>query len=77
METPVQILDALIAAKVRESDGLQAQDLNLVSLANETEGFYPNDLKDLTERAVTQAAIRSAQQDGSVRRASDAQLKVR
>ncbi|EST09028.1 Peroxisome biogenesis factor 1, N-terminal [Kalmanozyma brasiliensis GHG001] len=43
------------------ADGSQAaSELNFVTLATQTEGYLPADLRDLVERATHQAAIRSA-----------------
>jgi len=43
-----------------KGNGIQPRDLNYVTLAGLTEGYLPRDLKDLTDRAVHQAVMRSA-----------------
>lgn len=57
------ILTHLVSKKLKNAnkDGEQASlELNFVTLATQTEGYLPADLKDLVERATHQAAIRSA-----------------
>lgn len=61
-----EILDFLVGKKLKNANGtlsaggLAASDLNFVTLATQTEGYLPADLRDLVERATHQAAIRSA-----------------
>ncbi|BGP21579.1 peroxin-1 [Rhodotorula toruloides] len=52
------ILNVLVKAKTSSSD-LTASKLNYASIAAVTEGYLPADLRDLVDRAVQQAAIRS------------------
>ncbi|GAA5917117.1 hypothetical protein JCM5296_001201 [Sporobolomyces johnsonii] len=52
------ILNSLIQAKTASSD-LTAPNLNCASIAAITEGYLPADLRDLVDRAVHQAAIRT------------------
>ncbi|KAL7340906.1 P-loop containing nucleoside triphosphate hydrolase protein [Rhodotorula toruloides] len=52
------ILNVLVKAKTSSSD-LMAPKLNYASIAAVTEGYLPADLRDLVDRAVQQAAIRS------------------
>ncbi|TNY17359.1 P-loop containing nucleoside triphosphate hydrolase protein [Rhodotorula diobovata] len=52
------IVNVLVAAKTATSD-LEAPQLNCASIAAMTEGYLPADLRDLVDRAVQQAAIRS------------------
>lgn len=63
-----QILTSLIKTK-SESSNLSIKDLNYVNLAGQTEGYLPADLRDLVDRAIHQAAIRSiaSNQSPSVR----------
>lgn len=44
----------------KSSKGIRPKDLNYVTLAGLTEGYLPKDLKDLTDRAVHQAVMRSS-----------------
>jgi len=53
-----QIVNVLVKAKTSTSD-LVAPQLNCASIAAITEGYLPADLRDLVDRAVQQAAIRS------------------
>ncbi|GAC99919.1 hypothetical protein PHSY_007522 [Pseudozyma hubeiensis SY62] len=58
------ILTHLVSKKLNNAnkDGERASsELNFVTLATQTEGYLPADLKDLVERATHQAAIRSAE----------------
>ncbi|EPQ26414.1 uncharacterized protein PFL1_06062 [Pseudozyma flocculosa PF-1] len=48
------------AATATEAGPESEGDLNFVTLATQTEGYLPADLKDLVERAVHQSAIRAA-----------------
>ncbi|GAA6051698.1 hypothetical protein JCM3770_001233 [Rhodotorula araucariae] len=70
------IVGALVDAKEAVSD-LAAPQLNCASIAAMTEGYLPADLRDLVDRAVQQAAIRSlsapaaAQADALVLTAED------
>ncbi|GAA5838500.1 hypothetical protein JCM9279_003263 [Rhodotorula babjevae] len=52
------IVNVLVKAKTSTSD-LVAPQLNCASIAAITEGYLPADLRDLVDRAVQQAAIRS------------------
>ncbi|GAA5997379.1 AAA family ATPase peroxin 1 [Rhodotorula paludigena] len=52
------IINVLVQAKTAASD-LTAPQLNCASIAAITEGYLPADLRDLVDRAVQQAAIRS------------------
>ncbi|GAA5917426.1 hypothetical protein JCM8208_004074 [Rhodotorula glutinis] len=52
------IVNVLVKAKTSTSD-LVARQLNCASIAAITEGYLPADLRDLVDRAVQQAAIRS------------------
>ena len=63
------ILDLLVTKKLKNANSrpeeqvhgdTSSSDLNFVTLATQTEGYLPADLKDLVERATHQAAIRSA-----------------
>ncbi|KAJ1019075.1 hypothetical protein NDA18_006225 [Ustilago nuda] len=71
-----QILRFLVEKKVRGARSKQAggemervggeeRELNFVTLATQTEGYLPTDLKDLVERATHQAAIRAASDEAS------------
>ncbi|CBQ68793.1 probable PEX1-peroxisomal assembly protein-peroxin [Sporisorium reilianum SRZ2] len=60
-----EILDSLVGKKLKNANSAggserAASDLNFVTLATQTEGYLPADLRDLVERATHQAAIRSA-----------------
>lgn len=70
-----EILGHLVAKKISNASGEQVKekalmvvngdasatsDLNFVTLATQTEGYLPADLRDLVERATHQAAIRAA-----------------
>ncbi|GAA5844698.1 hypothetical protein JCM11251_007352 [Rhodosporidiobolus azoricus] len=53
------ILSSLIAAKTASSSLTAAPTLNYASIAAMSEGYLPADLRDLVDRAVHQAAIRT------------------
>ncbi len=53
-----------------------SSDLNFVTLATQTEGYLPADLRDLVERATHQAAIRAAASQAKDRHLSRAFLHL-
>lgn len=54
-----QIVASLVKAKIATSS-LLATSLNCAAVAAQTEGYLPADLRDLIDRAIHQAAIRSS-----------------
>ncbi|PWN50524.1 AAA-domain-containing protein [Violaceomyces palustris] len=60
------IISHLVSSKVsrkrKSGQGLEAHELNYVTLAGSTEGYLPADLRDLVERAVHQSAVRATLQ---------------
>ncbi|GJN92246.1 hypothetical protein Rhopal_005276-T1 [Rhodotorula paludigena] len=64
------IINVLVQAKTATSD-LTAPQLNCASIAAITEGYLPADLRDLVDRAVQQAAIRSLPSSSSAAATSD------
>lgn len=67
-----EILSHLVGKKLKNANKQGehvVSDLNFVTLATQTEGYLPADLRDLVERATHQAAIRSAEQGREATRA--------
>lgn len=54
-----QIVSSLVKAKAKASN-LQEKNLDFASIAAQTEGYLPADLRDLVDRSIHQAAMRSA-----------------
>lgn len=54
-----QIVSSLVKAKATSSN-LREKNLDFASIAAQTEGYLPADLRDLVDRSIHQAAMRSS-----------------